>query len=213
MIEWIAQEAPELLEKLSFAIVERQPGLQRVQREYFKERFGAEIELVHYTDPRQMGGKEVFFVANEIFDSFPCDLVYKEKTALVEVGEELDSVEFDGDDEQVLSIADRYGQTKGEVARGYEAFAASLFDAAERIVFVSFDYGDKEVRNDFSIRIYKGHEVFPFFEEGVELRFRIGPSFGHGQPWAWPLASSSSVGSRTSTISISKSRSLPARAG
>lgn len=176
MIEWIAQEAPELLETLSFAIVERQPQLQRVQKEYFKERFGGDVELVHYADPRQVGKKEAFFVANEIFDSFACDLIYNGKTAVVDMQESKHGVRFDAHDEQALRIAEKYGQTKGEVARGYEAFAASLYEAAEKAVFVTFDYGDLEVRNDFSIRIYRGHEVFPLFEDGVDLRSLFGKS-------------------------------------
>ncbi len=175
MIEWIAQEAPELLETMKFAIVERYPALQRIQKEYFAERFGEDIEIVHYFDPRQIGAKEAFFVSNEIFDAFPCDLVFKGKTALVEMDSEY-SVRFDAQDTQVLEIAGRYGQIRGEVARGYETFAATLYDAAERVVFVSFDYGDKQVRNDFSIRIYKGHEVFPLFEEGVDLKSLFGRS-------------------------------------
>ncbi|WP_457593270.1 SAM-dependent methyltransferase [Hydrogenimonas sp.] len=175
MIEWIAQEAPELLETMRFVIVERHPELQRIQKEYFTDRFGEDIALVHCSDPRQIGSKEAFVVANEIFDAFPCDLVYKGKTALVDMNAAY-SVHFDAQDSQVLDIAERYGQVKGEVARGYEAFATTLYDAAEKMVFASFDYGDREVRNDFSIRIYKGHEVFPLFEEGVDLKSLFGKS-------------------------------------
>ena len=173
MIEWIAQEAPELLETMHFGIVERFPSLQRVQTEYFRTRFGDAVTLHHYIDPREVGANEAFVVANEIFDAFPCDLVYKGKTALVD---EDHAIHFEGDDEQALAIAERYGQEKGEVARGYEAFAASLWEAADKMVFTAFDYGEKEIRNDFSIRIYKGHEVFPLFEEGLDLQSLFGKS-------------------------------------
>jgi SAM-dependent MidA family methyltransferase len=173
MIEWVAQEAPELLETMKFGIVERFPSLQKVQRDYFETRFGDAVELLHYVDASLIGAREAFVVANEIFDAFPCDLVYKGKTALVD---DTCTIHFEGDDSQVIALAERYGQTKGEVARGYESFAASLFGAAEKIVFASFDYGEKEVRNDFSIRIYKGHEVFPLFEEGLDLKTLFGKS-------------------------------------
>ncbi len=170
MVEWIAQEAPELLETISFAIIERQSGLQRIQKEHFKDRFGEDIELIHFSDPRQLKRKEAFMVANEIFDSFPCDLVYNGKTAVVDMKKEKHDIRFEACDDQPLNISKRYGQTKGEVARGYEAFAASVYEAAHKMVFVSFDYGDKEVRNDFSIRIYKDHEVIPLFEKGIDLK-------------------------------------------
>ncbi|WP_201352968.1 SAM-dependent methyltransferase [Hydrogenimonas urashimensis] len=173
MIEWIAQEAPELLETMRFGIIERFPSLQRVQKEYFKSRFGDTVVLHHYIDARQIGAKEAFVVANEILDAFPCDLVYRGKTALVD---ENHAIRFEGEDEQALAIAKRYGQQKGEVARGYESFAATLYEAAEKIVFTAFDYGEKEARPDFSIRIYKGHEVFPLFEEGIDLKELFGKS-------------------------------------
>ncbi len=175
MIEWIAHEAPELLETMGFAVVERHEPLRRIQRDYFRDRFGDAVEIVHCDDPRRIGAKELFAVANEIFDAFPCDLLFENRTALVR-RRERDTVVFEGEDRRVLETAKRYGQVKGEVARGYETFADTMAQAAERMVFVSFDYGEKEVRNDFSIRIYKGHEVFPLFEEGLDLKTLFGKS-------------------------------------
>jgi len=35
--------------------------------------------------------------------------------------------------------------------------------------FVTFDYGEKYVRNDFSIRVYRKHETFPLFDEALNL--------------------------------------------
>ena len=173
MIEWIVQEAPQLLERMRFGIVERFPALREAQKAYFRERFGDAVKVEHYADAAEIGAKEAFFIANEIFDAFPCDLVYKGKTALVD---QKHAILFEGEDEEVLATAGRYGQEKGEVARGYEDFAASLAKAAEKIVFVSFDYGEKYVRPDFSIRIYKGHEVFPLFEEGLDPASLFGKS-------------------------------------
>ncbi len=174
MISWIAQEAPELLETMRFVIVERFETMQRVQKSYLKSRFGDAITVLHVTDPRQIGAKEAFVVANEIFDAFPCDLVFKGKTALVDEKEH--TIHFDGEDVQALALAKKYGREKGEVARGYESFAEALFEGIGKGVFVSFDYGEKEIRTDFSIRIYKGHEVFPLFEEGLDLSRYFGRS-------------------------------------
>ncbi|WP_353662356.1 SAM-dependent methyltransferase [Hydrogenimonas sp. SS33] len=174
MIEWIAQEAPELLETMRFGIVERFEALREVQKEHFKTRFGDAVTLHHFVHPAEVGAKEAFVVANEIFDAFPCDLVYKGKTALVD--EKNHRIRFEGHDEQALAIARKYGQEKGEVARGYETFAAAMARLAKKLYFVSFDYGEKEARTDFSIRIYKGHEVYPLFEEGLDLASLFGQS-------------------------------------
>ncbi|WP_456323472.1 SAM-dependent methyltransferase [Hydrogenimonas sp.] len=173
MIEWIAQEAPELIETIHFGIVERFPALQKIQKEYFRDRFGEAVTITHYADIKLVHAKEAFYVANEIFDAFACDLVYYDKTALVDDDHH---IHFNGEDIQALSIARRYKQIKGEVARGYENFAKDMFSSVEKSVFVSFDYGEKEVRNDFSIRIYKDHEVFPLFEEGLDLKALFGKS-------------------------------------
>jgi SAM-dependent MidA family methyltransferase len=154
-----------------------------VQRDYFKNRFGDAVAIDHYESLAALREPEVFFVANEIFDAFPCELVYKGKTARVDASH---GVHFEGEDAEVLALAERFGQVKGEVARGYEAFARQMAETADRIVFVTFDYGEKEARTDFSLRIYKGHEVFPFFEEGLDRGALFGRSdltydvnFGH----------------------------------
>ena len=39
----------------------------------------------------------------------------------------------------------------------------------EKCDFVSFDYGEKFVRNDFSVRVYQKHETFPLFDEELVL--------------------------------------------
>ena len=168
MIEWIAQEEPMLLDTMKFGIVERFDCIKETQQSYFKSRFDDAIKLDHYSDLSEINAKEAFIVANEIFDSFACDLIYKQKIALVD--ERTHTICFDGEDEEVFKIADRYGQTKGEVARGYESFASSLHKVAKKIVFVTFDYGEKESRVDFSIRIYKEHDVYPLFEERLDLK-------------------------------------------
>jgi len=59
---------------------------------------------------------------------------------------------------------------QGEVAVGYEAFAEAMASSVHACDFVTFDYGEKYVRNDFSIRLYKEHETFPLFDEAVDLR-------------------------------------------
>ena len=173
MIEWIAQEAPELLETVRFGIVEPHEALRHAQKEHFRTRFGDAVTLHHFDHPARVGAKEAFVVANEIFDAFPCDLVYKGKTALVD---EEHRIHFEGNDTQALALAERYGQEKGEVARGYESFAEAMTKLAERCLFVTFDYGEKEARTDFSIRIYTGHEVHPLFEEGLKLGDYFGKS-------------------------------------
>jgi SAM-dependent MidA family methyltransferase len=69
----------------------------------------------------------------------------------------------------MLEKVKKYRLIKGEVAVGYEDFASKLAWSFENCDFISFDYGEKYVRNDFSIRLYRGHETFPLFDEEITL--------------------------------------------
>jgi len=176
MIEFIYTLRPALLETLSFGIVERKADVAQAQRDYFRDAFGDAVKLLHFDSIESMGEAplaEAFFVANEIFDAFPCALVYEGKTALVD---EAHHILFEGDDSYALEMAHRYGRTKGEVAIGYEAFASAMARAAHKSEFVTFDYGDITPRYDFSIRLYAAHKVHPLFEEGLDLGAHFGRS-------------------------------------
>jgi len=70
---------------------------------------------------------------------------------------------------EVLTWAKKHLLRQGEIAVGYDAFAETMAKGIKRCDFVSFDYGEKYVRNDFSIRIYRKHETFPLFDEALVL--------------------------------------------
>jgi SAM-dependent MidA family methyltransferase len=123
-------------------------------------------------------------VANEIFDAFACDLFIEGKVAHVH-GE---AIVWQDASPAILEHARRYSIQKGEIASGYGAFAQQMHAAAEAFDFVTFDYGSHAPRNDFSIRIYHEHKVYPLFGDGVKLGALFGRSdltydvhFGHLQ--------------------------------
>ncbi len=168
MIQWLYTCDPSLMESMDFAIVERQPKVQKMQKEYIKERFGNDIQITHYSDLSEISVTNAFYVANEIFDAFACELVYDNKIAVIDE-DTLHHRWIDNDDEALKATAKRYGIEKGEVAVGFEVFAQTMFRTAKHVEFITFDYGEKHPRNDFSVRIYKDHEVFPFFENGLDI--------------------------------------------
>jgi len=173
IVEFLYTLRPELLKTLQFVIIERFEALQEFQKSYFKESFGDAVHLRHFKDLSELQVEKAFFVANEIFDAFPCELLYKGKIARVDENNE---VHFDLEDAWVLEKAAKYQKQKGEIAVGYEAFATSMARSAKRFEFMSFDYGEMEARSDFSLRIYKDHEVHPFFEEGLDREALFGKS-------------------------------------
>ena len=161
--EFIYTLRPELLSTFTFVIIERFDDLQKHQREYFSESFGDAVKVTHYKSLKELTCNNAFFIANEIFDAFPCELYFKGKSARVKNHE----VMFDEQDDWVKTKAEKYHKDRGEIAVGYEEFAHEMASAAKKFEFMSFDYGEMQARPDFSLRIYTKHEVHPFFEEGL----------------------------------------------
>ncbi|MDF1874535.1 SAM-dependent methyltransferase [Sulfurimonas sp. SAG-AH-194-I05] len=161
VVEFIYTLKPQLLETLHFVIIERFDDLQEHQRKYFEESFGDVVSLTQYKSLKELQCENAFFIANEIFDAFPCELYFKDKTARVDGH----NVEFDVDNAWVKEKADKYFKDRGEIAVGYEEFAKEMSAACGKFEFMSFDYGEMAARPDFSLRIYEKHNVIPFFDE------------------------------------------------
>lgn len=171
MIEFIYTLKPELLSTLKFAIVERFEHLRIKQKEYLKECFGDAIKFVHYNDISEVKEENAFVVANEIFDAFACELVYTKDNELQRAEVNDHKIEFVKNDSEYLEkICKKYNIKKGEIGIGYEEFAASLCNNIGKFEFITFDYGDKYPRNDFSARIYHKHNVHPIFEDNINLK-------------------------------------------
>lgn len=165
MIQWLYTCDPTLVQTLKFAIVERQPEVRKAQLRYIHERFGDDIQITHFNDISEVKVAYAFVVANEIFDAFPCELLKDEKIAQVEEH----TIKWEDASSEMLAWARKHHLRQGEIAVGYEGFAKEMASGIKSCDFVTFDYGEKYVRNDFSIRIYRSHQTFPLFDEDLEL--------------------------------------------
>jgi len=165
MIQWLYTCDPSLIGTLKFGIVERQPEVQKAQQAYIKERFGDDVTVMHFNDLSQINADYAFVVANEIFDAFPCELLKEGQIAVVEKHD----ISWEQAPEEMLAWAEKHYLNQGEIAVGYEDFAKAMASGIEKCDFVTFDYGEKYVRNDFSIRVYRKHETFPLFDEELDL--------------------------------------------
>ena len=165
MIQWLYTCDPTLISSLKFGIVERQPDVQKAQLAYIRSRFGDDIEVTHFDDIADVNVDYAFVVANEIFDAFPCELYKDGKIATVENH----VIDWEDAPQTMQEWAKKHYLTTGEVAVGYDTFAAAMAQGIKKCDFVSFDYGEKYVRNDFSIRVYRKHETFPLFDEELKL--------------------------------------------
>lgn len=164
IVQFIYTLKPKLLDTLTFTIVERFPKLQIMQREYLTASFANSIKLNIINDVKENSSSHIFYISNEIFDAFSFNLYYKGKFAIVD---ENFSVEFNR--EMSSKYVDRYHIEKGEVPVGYSSFLQDVYNSSENIYFLTFDYGEKLPRDDFSVRIYKEHKSYPFFEEGLNI--------------------------------------------
>jgi len=164
MIQWIYSVKPDLLKTMKFAIIEKHEHIRKVQNEYIKNRFGCEVTIEHFDSITKLQANYAFIVSNEIFDAFPCELLKDEKIATVSNNE----ISWIDAPQNILEWAQSHHLTQGEIAIGYEEFAKE-FNHIQKCDFISFDYGEEYVRNDFSIRVYEEHQVFPLFDEKLVL--------------------------------------------
>ena len=172
VIQFIYTLKPELLQTLNFAIVERFKNLQEQQKKYINESFGELITLQHYDDIKEVKLENAYVIANEIFDAFSCDLVYTNKDGVLQQAfVENHKIEFvNCIDENIINHCRKYSITKGEVALSYKDFVDTLCKNITHFEFLTFDYGDRFPRNDFSARVYEKHAVYPIFEENLPLK-------------------------------------------
>lgn len=159
IVQFLYTLRPSLLKTLNFVIVEPHSENIEAQLQYFKEAFGDLVTLTHVSRVEELNLDEAYVVANEIFDAFSCELVREGE--MIEVVDHLPH--FVPMDENLKSHCEKYGIVRGEIGVGYESFAHVMAKAFKKYEFVTFDYGDLEVRNDFSIRIYYKHKTYPFF--------------------------------------------------
>lgn len=171
VIQFIYTLKPQLLDTLNFAIVERFENLQIQQKKYLQESFGDVIKLTHYNDIKEVKLDNAFILANEIFDAFDCELVYTNKEDILQHAIVSNhKIKFvDCEDKQIIDHCKKYGITKGEVALSYKNFVDTLASNFKSFEFLTFDYGDRYPRNDFSARVYEKHNVHPIFEDDLEL--------------------------------------------
>jgi len=171
IIQFIFTLKPDLINTLTFIIIEKHEDLRRKQKEYFFQCFGNDIKLVHYSNIKEFKKESAFIIANEIYDAFPCDLVYtNDKNQLQQAIINKHKISFiNNEDIYIKNYCDKYNVTKGEVARGYEEFALEMSESINKFEFITFDYGEKYPRNDYSCRIYEKHNVFPIFDKDTDL--------------------------------------------
>jgi SAM-dependent MidA family methyltransferase len=160
IVQFIYTLRPELLDTLRFIIIEPWESNYIKQLEYFNSSFQNRVKLEHFKDLNHLHIDEAFIVANEIFDAFSCEVIKDNKMLYMDE----DRAYFDQITPDVKALLDKYSIKRGELPLAYKEFANKLAKAFKKYEFVTFDYGDIQRRDDFSLRIYHKHKSYPFFE-------------------------------------------------
>ena len=168
IIQFLQILAPDLVDSLSFRVVEPFEPLQRMQEEHFESHLGPDHPIVQVDDVSLAQGEWAFVVANEIFDAFACDLIQDGRQAYIQDW----TICWGKPEEEVAEMSQELGIRTGEIAWGYEQFAGRLARSFENVDFLTFDYGHLEPRQDLSVRIFKEHDVFSPLETDLSCYFQ-----------------------------------------
>lgn len=160
IIQGIYTLNPKILDKFDFCIIEPHENLRKLQKNTFSKRFAEDITLNHLDKFSKAKFENAIFIANELFDSFACELYDNGKMLYIEDNKPF----FLQCDTEIKEIAHRFSVTKGEITPSFFEFAKEMKVCADKFYFISFDYGEIGAKNDFTLRVYKAHNVYNFFE-------------------------------------------------
>lgn len=168
VIQGVFTIAPKLLQDIKFIIIEPHCKLIDIQRHTLAHALECGVNVSWAQDVSELVLDDTFVVANELFDSFCCDLFDEAKLAYVLDEKGLDKkpkIEWRNAPADVVLKAKKLGIAKGELGLGYGEMAEALARAIRgRGRFVSFDYGQWLPLGRFSLRVFCKHKVFDFFE-------------------------------------------------
>ncbi len=160
VVQFIYTLEPKLLDSLKFIIIEPFSENIKAQLKYFEKSFGSKIKLKHYNSLGELSLDSAFVLSNELFDAFSCEIIKDDKMLYIEDFKPI----FKPMSSDVKELCKLHDIKKGEIAIGFEKFAKDLKNSIKKFEFVTFDYGEREKREDFSIRVYHKHKSYPFFE-------------------------------------------------
>ena len=146
-----------------FNIIEPHEKLREMQKAHFADKFGADLQIRHYQNLHQLqesGVQNTIFIANELFDSFVCEIIREEKMLYIINGEF-----FWGEmSDETRQMAKKFHIKTGEIPVGLYEFVREICESSKRFYFIAFDYGQMGARGEINARVYKNHEVFSLLD-------------------------------------------------
>lgn len=152
---------PQIFKELDFFIIEPHEKLRVLQRKTLQG-----CEFTHKASLEDCEFSNAYIFCNELFDSFPCELINEKTMAFVDDFK----LYFAPSDPIIQDECENLGLKIGELSQELNLFFKQLDKSCKSFVFSGFDYGVFEP-NRLSLRIYQKHEVFNPFELDLKAFF------------------------------------------
>ena len=94
------------------------------------------------------------FIANEFFDALPCEIIDNDKMAFMQNHRLIFKAH---DDKKIQEICENFKIHKGEIPLIYDEICDEI--ANVKFIFIAFDYGDENPRNELTTRFFYHHKV------------------------------------------------------
>lgn len=167
--EFIKAFSEVVFRQSTFCTIEPLQTLQALQTSTFENRITSRFQkpLHIYKDicalneaVKSHSHCNIFFVANELFDSMPCDIVYN-NSMLYFHGKQFI---WNLPSPEICRFREIYEVGGAEVSLAWDSFTRELCALRCTWVFLTFDYGDFAAR-DINVRMYKQHKAYNLYEE------------------------------------------------
>ena len=142
----------DILPFINFYIAEPHEQLRTIQKQNCKFNF-THINLDDFKS------ENAFLIANELFDAFSCELYDNEKLAFVNNH----SIYFKECEKNHIYLQNKNFK-KGEFSPYLWKFLNILNNNFKSFYFLTFDYFNEFLKDDFSIKIFKNHNILNPFD-------------------------------------------------
>ena len=137
-------------------IIEPHERLRALQKEHFAK---LDLELIQLEGPSALKLENAAIISNELFDSFPCDLVDNDKQLFVREHE----LFWDELEPEIKEYKNELGCHKGELRLSLLQYLKELKNCGS-FSFLGFDYCDLDFLGDFSLKVFSKHQVLDPFK-------------------------------------------------
>lgn len=163
--EFIVAFSEVVFNQSTFCTIEPLQALHELQKDTFKHRittrFQKQLHIYKNIESLQNSlPNNIFFIANELFDSMPCDIIHNDSMLYLHdnkfIWQKLESA--------LCEFKKTYAAQNAEISIAWDTFIRKLCILNCAWIFLTFDYGDFVMREQ-NVRMYMKHKVYNLYEE------------------------------------------------